>query len=103
MAGIYNLIPSDRGRPLADIVSQVDYTELQDDIRRVLNTLQPFERRVVRHDGSAHYLMRVLPYRATDNLVDGALVTFTDVTSMVQAEQQQRIMVDELNHRVRTC
>lgn len=101
VAGIYNLIPSDRGRPLADIVSQVDYADLQDDTRRVLNTLQPFERRVTRRDGSAHYLMRILPYRAADSRVDGALVTFTDITSVVQAEQRQRVMIDELNHRVR--
>jgi two-component system CheB/CheR fusion protein len=101
VAGIYNLIPGDRGRPLADIVSQIDYADLQADTSRVLNTLQSFERRVVRHDGSVHYLMRILPYRAADSRVEGVLATFTDVTSVVQAEQQQRVMVDELNHRVR--
>jgi two-component system CheB/CheR fusion protein len=101
VAGIYNLIPHDRGRPLADIVSQIDYVDLPDDVSRVLNTLQPFERRVMQRDGSRHYLMRILPYRAADNHVDGALLTFTDVTSVVRAEQQQRVMVDELNHRVR--
>jgi len=101
VAGIYNLIPSDRGRPLADIVSQINYADLQADTRRVLDTLQPLERRVMRHDGSAHYLLRILPYRATDSRVDGVLVTFTDITSVVQAEQRQRTMVDELNHRVR--
>lgn len=101
VAGIYNLIPSDRGRPLADIVSQIDYANLSADIRHVLSTLQPFERRVARRDGSADYLMRILPYRAADDQVDGALLTFIDVTSVVRAEQQQRIMVDELNHRVR--
>ena len=67
----------------------------------MLDELEPFERRVARHDGSAHYLMRILPYRAADDRVDGALVTFVDVTSIVQAEQHQRMMVDELNHRVR--
>ena len=55
----------------------------------------------LRRDSGAHYLMRILPYRTADNEVDGALITFTDVTSMVQAEQHQRTMVDELNHRVR--
>ena len=101
MAGIYNLIPSDRGRPLSDIVSQIDYTDLRVDVHRVLDTLEPFERRTARRDNSAHYLMRILPYRTADNEVDGALITFTDVTGMVQAEQHQRTMVDELNHRVR--
>jgi two-component system, chemotaxis family, CheB/CheR fusion protein len=101
VAGIYNLIPSDRGRSLDDIASQVDYGDLRPDVRRVLDTLAPFERRVTRHDGSTHYLMRILPYRTADDRVDGALITFVDVTSMVQAEQHHRLMVDELNHRVR--
>jgi two-component sensor histidine kinase len=74
---------------------------MRPDVSRVLDTLDPFERRVARHDGSAHYQMRILPYRAAHDRVDGALVTFVDVTSMVQAEQHQRMMVDELNHRVR--
>ncbi len=101
VADIYNLIPSDKGRPLNDIVGQIDYDELRSDVTRVLDTLEPFERRVARRDGNTHYLMRVLPYRAADNKVDGALVTFVDVTSIVQAEQHHRMMVDELNHRVR--
>ena len=46
-------------------------------------------------------MLRILPYRAADSRVDGVLVTFTDITSVVQAEQRQRTMVDELNHRVR--
>jgi two-component system CheB/CheR fusion protein len=101
VAGIYNLIPSDRGRPIGDIASQIGYADLREDVRRVLDSLAPFERRVARHDSSAHYLMRILPYRTADDRVDGVLVTFVDVTSIVQAEQHQRLMVDELNHRVR--
>jgi two-component system CheB/CheR fusion protein len=101
VAGIYNLIPGDIGRPLSDIVSQIDDPSLKDDIRTVLDTLEPFERRVARRDNGAYYLMRILPYRGMDNQVDGALITYVDVTSVVQAEQHHRMMVDELNHRVR--
>lgn len=101
VSGIYNLIPSDRGRPISDIASQIDYGDLRTDVQRVLDSMEQFERRVARHDGSAHYLMRILPYRTADDHVDGTLVTFVDVTSIVQAEQHQRLMVDELNHRVR--
>jgi two-component system CheB/CheR fusion protein len=43
----------------------------------------------------------VLPYRAPDSSVDGTLITFVDVTSIVEAEQHQRLLVDELNHRVK--
>ena len=101
VASIYNLIPSDRGRPLTDIVSRLDYDGLRDDVAEVLHTLEPLERRVSRRDGTAHYLLRILPYRTPDSTVDGSLVTFVDVTRIVQAEQHQRLLVDELNHRVK--
>jgi len=101
VASIYNLIPSDIGRPLTDIVSRLRYAGLRDDVREALATLEPLERRVAREDDSAHYLMRILPYRTPDSTVDGTLITFVDVTSIVQAEQHQRLLVDELNHRVK--
>ena len=101
VGSIYNLIPSDRGRPLTDIVSRLDYETLRDDMVHVLQTLEPLERRVSRKDGAAHYLLRILPYRGPDSTVDGSLVTFVDVTRIVRAEQDQRMLVDELNHRVK--
>ena len=101
VGAIYNLIRSDQGRSLTDIVSRLSYNGLREDIQRVLNTLEPLERQVVRSDGTAHYLMRILPYRSADSRVDGTLVTFLDVTSIVRAEEHQRLLVDELNHRVK--
>ncbi len=53
----------------------------------VLSTLEPLERRVERDDRSAHYIMRILPYREPDSTVSGVLVTFVDVTNIVQAEE----------------
>ncbi len=101
IASIYNLIPSDLGRPLSDIVTRLNYTRLREDVQTVLRTREPLEQRVERLDGSAHYLMRILPYRSPDSSIDGSLITFVDVTSVVLAEQHQRLLVDELNHRVR--
>src|SRR5262249_18316313 len=47
------------------------------------------------------YLMRILPYRTRYNVIDGVVVTFFDITKMVEAEAHQRLLVEELNHRVR--
>jgi two-component system CheB/CheR fusion protein len=101
MGDIYNLSPTDRGRPLTDIVSRLDYDALGDDLHKVMSKLKPLERRVSRQDGTAHYLVRILPYRATDNMMEGSLITFVDVTGIVEAEERQRVLVDELNHRVK--
>jgi two-component system CheB/CheR fusion protein len=101
VASIYNLIPSDRGQPLTDIVSRLDYDGLRENVEQVLRTLEPLERRVSRRDGTAHYLLRILPYRTPESAVDGSLITFVDVTQIVEAEQHQRLLVQELNHRVK--
>ncbi len=101
VCGIYKLIPSDIGRPLTDIVSTLQYDSLRQDVLQVLNSLVPLERRVTTLDGTVHYILRVLPYRSPDSTVSGTLVTLLDVTSIVRAEQHQRLLVDELNHRVK--
>jgi two-component system CheB/CheR fusion protein len=102
VAGIFNLISSDRGRPLTDIVSHLsDTRDLKRDIQSVLEHGHPVDRRVHRNDKAAHYLMRILPYRGRNNVIDGVLVTFVNVTNIVQAEAHQRTLVEELNHRVR--
>jgi len=102
VAGIFNLISSDRGRPLTDIVSHLaDTGNLKRDIQSVLENGNPIDRRVHRQDGTAHFLMRILPYRGRNNVIDGVLVTFVNVTNIVEAEAQQRTLVEELNHRVR--
>jgi two-component system, chemotaxis family, CheB/CheR fusion protein len=101
LGSIYNLVASDHGRSLTDIVCQLAYDDLVDDVSRVLETLQPLERRVTRRDGRTHYIMRILPYSTLDSTVSGVTITFVNVTGMVQAEQHQRLLVDEMNHRVK--
>jgi len=98
---IYNLIPSDQGRPLTDIVSHVQYSGMREDVRHVLDTLEPLERRVAHEDNETQYILRILPYRDSDSVVNGTLVTFLNITSIVNAERHQRLLVDELNHRVK--
>jgi len=88
VTALYKLIPGDRGRPLTDIVSHFEYSGLEGDVAQVLQSLEPLERRITRDDGACHYIMRILPYRAADDTVSGTLITFIDVSSMVQAETQ---------------
>ena len=102
MTRIFNLIPSDRGRPLTDIVHRLDDSgDLKGDIEAVFRTGNEVERRVHRKDKNRHYLMRILPYRSTPPAIDGALLVFVDISRLVQHEVQQQVMVEELNHRVR--
>jgi chemotaxis methyl-accepting protein methylase/signal transduction histidine kinase len=108
IVSIYNLIPSDQGRPLTDIVSRVRYKGLREDVAFVLSSLEPLERRVDRDDRAVHYIMRILPYREPDSTVTGVLVTFVDVTSIVQAEEallaadvRKDVFLATLSHELR--
>jgi len=78
---IINLIQSDMGRPLAHIVYNLkDYAGLMADTRSVLDTLKPKEIEVQTHDGAWH-LMRILPYRTLENVIEGAVLTFVDISA----------------------
>ena len=92
---IINLIPSDVGRPVAHIVSNlVNYNRLVPDVRAVLATLQPCEQEVKSLAG-IWYTMRIQPYRTLDNVIEGAVLTFVDITKVkkmqlaLEAEHQK--------------
>lgn len=78
-APIFNLIPSDLGRPLSDLQHRIDYPEMASDAERVLNTLAPVEREVRGAHGRC-YLARMLPYRTVDDRIAGVVLTFVDIT-----------------------
>jgi two-component system CheB/CheR fusion protein len=71
---------------LADIKSNIDNGELHADIRAVLETLIPRERQVHTLDGG-WYLARMQPYRTLDNVIDGVVLTFSDISERVAAGQ----------------
>jgi two-component system CheB/CheR fusion protein len=100
VTSIFSLIPSDRGRPLTDIASHVRHSELSPDIPPVLAGQGSRERHVVASDGKT-YLARLHPYVTAEGGIDGIVLTFMDVTGLVRAEEHQRALVAELNHRVK--
>ena len=85
-AGVFRLITGDIGRPITDLAAQFADESLVHDIGEVLRTLTPREWDIEEVRGK-HYLMRVLPYRTVHNVIDGVVVTFTDITSLKQAQQ----------------
>lgn len=104
---LFHLLETDVGRPIEHLGSRVDYPDLSDDVRQVLARLGTVERDVRSREGR-HYIARVLPYRSVDNFIAGAVITFVDVTSTVKAETalreseaRLRVLLTELQHRVR--
>ena len=86
---IINLIPGDVGRPITDIASALLYPELADDGRKVLQTLTRTARQIATSDGN-WFEARVLPYRTLENMIDGVVITFTDITISKKLEAELR-------------
>jgi two-component system, chemotaxis family, CheB/CheR fusion protein len=82
---MFSLIPSDIGRPLTDLVSRLNYDQLVADAAQVLRTLAVCEQEVTTQDGGWRHV-RILPYRTTDNVIDGLVITLVDISRLKRAE-----------------
>jgi two-component system CheB/CheR fusion protein len=86
---IIKLIPGDIGRPITDLASHLNYPDLATDSREVLRTLVFREKEVEATDGR-WFMMRLMPYRTTDNRIDGVVMTFADITGAKAVEAKLR-------------
>ncbi len=83
---IINLVASDVGRPLGHFMARLrGYDRMTEDIAAVLDTLASREIRVQDKDGR-WYMLRILPYRTLENVIEGAAVTFMDISEVVKAQ-----------------
>jgi two-component system CheB/CheR fusion protein len=86
---IIKFIPSDVGRPITDLASDLLYPDLVTDAHEVLRTLVFCERTIATHDGR-WFMVRVMPYRTMDNRIDGVVITYADITSAKKVEATLR-------------
>jgi two-component system CheB/CheR fusion protein len=94
---LFNLIPSDIGRPLADLKSVAVDVDLLDDARGVMASRTPMEREIEAQTGQ-WFLRRILPYRVPDNDVEGVVVTFADITDRRRVSQSLDAAKREAEH-----
>jgi len=86
---LFKVIAADVGRPLSDIVTDLDYSELQQDAQEVLRTLVFVEKQVRARD-ERWFKVRIMPYRTQDNLIDGVVITFIDISETKKLEAELR-------------
>ena len=86
---LFKLIPGDVGRSLSDIVTDLNYPQLKDHALAVLASLFFHEQQVSTQDGR-WYRVRIMPYRTQDNVIDGVVITFIDITAIKQLEAELR-------------
>lgn len=82
-----NVIPTDVGRPIGDIKSNIDVVNIEELITKVIDTLEVTEREV--RDRRGHwYMMHIRPYRTLDDKVDGAVIVYHDIDARKRAAEQ---------------
>ena len=86
MLDIFKLREGDEGRPISDIVTRLVSDVLPQDVREVLRSLKPTEREVTA-EGGVTYLMKVRPYRDLNQSVNGAVLSFVDISERKLHEQ----------------
>jgi len=84
---VFRFASSDTGRPLADIRSQIPDVDLISDANQVLDSLIPLEKNV-RTEDNEWYLMRIIPYRTFDNVIDGVVMTFSNINNLKAVESE---------------
>jgi len=84
---IFNLIPTDIDRPVTQLSINLHYQTFADDVKHSLKTLETKSIEVCAFDGS-WYNMRIIPYRTSENMIEGVLVTLVDITNQKNVEQK---------------
>jgi two-component system, chemotaxis family, CheB/CheR fusion protein len=101
---VINLIHTDIGRPIEDIVTKIEGATISADAKAVLEDLVAREKEVMAKDGSS-YSMRILPYRTIENVIDGVVMTFQDLSERKWAEEgRKRLLtaVEQERDKLRT-
>ncbi|ELQ15432.1 methylesterase [Pseudomonas fluorescens BRIP34879] len=87
---IFSMLPVDTGRSLMDITHRLDYPQITEDATTVFESLSLIEREVSSND-QRWYIARLLPYRSSEDHIDGTVLTFIDITKRRQAEDELRL------------
>lgn len=86
---IFHLREGDIGRPLSDLASTLNYPTLHADAQDTLRTLATSEKQISTQDGR-WLSVRIMPYRTLNNMIQGAVITFVDITAAKELESRLR-------------
>jgi two-component system CheB/CheR fusion protein len=84
---LFNLIPTDAGRPISDIRLRMSVANLEQKLRDVLESLVPKQQEV--QDENNHWFeLRIRPYLTAEKKIDGVVLTIVDIDNIVQSRMK---------------
>ncbi|WP_225032012.1 chemotaxis protein CheB [Paraburkholderia sp. XV] len=92
---LFNILPSDTGRPLQHLTHRLRYPEMIEDLRAAFERLRTVEKEVQGNDGRT-FLARVIPYRTDDDRIDGAVLALIDISEQKAAQSRARESEEKL-------
>jgi two-component system CheB/CheR fusion protein len=92
---LLGLRPDDAGRRIAQIRGAVEVNNLEEIVLETIETVQSREREVRDVQGT-WYQLRVRPYKTMDNRIDGAVISFQDITAVKRSLEQMKLYADAL-------
>jgi PAS domain S-box-containing protein len=87
---VLRLVPSDIGRHISDIEPRINVPDLEDLLRQVISSMEPFEREVQHEDGR-WYSLRIRPYETAQGRAEGAVLQLLDIDRL-------KLSIEELEH-----
>jgi two-component system, chemotaxis family, CheB/CheR fusion protein len=84
----FNITEHDLGRTITDFTHRLIYDNLEKDVKSVLESLAPTKAEIETQD-NCWLMMRMRPYRTTENVISGVVVTFVDVTELKESKNDR--------------
>ena len=85
----FNIIPGDMGRPVTQLVSNLQYDALEQDVKQVMAT-SVLKEIVIQSKDDQWFSMRILPHSKANDVIDGVMITLTDITNLKKIEDKLR-------------
>jgi two-component system CheB/CheR fusion protein len=83
---IFNLIPTDAGRPISDIRLRMIVPNLEVKLTEVLENFVPIQQEV-QDEKNNWYEMRIRPYLTAEKKIDGVVLTFVDIDAVIRSRK----------------
>ncbi|MEH0153702.1 CheR family methyltransferase [Limibacter armeniacum] len=96
--GLFNISDEDTGRPIVHFTNSLNYDTLEQDARKVLEYLQVVSHEVTNTNGEV-FMLRILPYRTSEDRIDGVVITLVNITEIKQLNDK----LEESEERFRTA